>query len=196
MSGIMTVTESKLTNASGALPFIAAITLNGGFAPLDQLQQGFMQSVSTAKTAEDLAAGFASVYDQTTVALPAELLTQRPLLNVTQRIETLVTRVPKAPFFALISLYCLYIILGVCLTIIAVAAVVKGNGVRDAQARLSIDAIVAESFESPAWGDDATQIDELYAERGGKATRRIALSKRDGGGRRYRQIVLRETEED
>ncbi len=75
------------------------------------------------------------------------------------------------------------------------AAVVKGKGVRDAQARLSIDAIVAESFESPAWGDDATKIDELFAERRGKATRRIALSRREGGGRRYRRIVLREVEE-
>ena len=156
----MTVTESQPTNASAALPFIAAITLPGDI-PIEQLQQGFMQKASTAKTTEDLVVGFASVYDQMTVALPAGIMTQRPLLNVTRRIETLVTRVPKAPFFALISLYCLYVVLGVCLTLIAVAAIAKGKGVRDAQARLSIDAIVAESFESPAWGDDATQIDEL-----------------------------------
>ena len=191
----MTVTESQPTIASAALPFIAAITLNGS-TPMEQLQQGFMQRASTAKTAEDLATGFASVYDQTIVALPAGVMTHLPPLNVTRRIETLVTRVPKAPFFALISIYCLYIVLGVGLTIIAVTAVVKGKGVRDAQARLSIDAIVAESFESPAWGDDATQIDELYAERRGRATRRIALSRRDGGGRRYRQIALREVEKD
>ena len=158
-----------------------------------------MQKVSTAKTAEDIAPGFASVYDQTIVALPAGIMTQRPPMNVTRKIETLVTRVPKAPFFALkslYSLYCLYVILGVCLTIIAVAAVVNDKGVRDAQARLSINAVVAESFESPAWGDDATQTDELFAERRGKAPRRIALSRRDGGGRRYKQIVLREVEED
>ena len=54
---------------------------------------------------------------------------------------------------------------------------------------------MAESFESPAWDDDATQIDELYAERRGEPPRRIALSRRDGGGRHYRQIVLREEEE-
>ena len=190
----MTVAESQPTNSSEALPFITAITLDGP-TPMEQLQQGFMQKASTAKTAEDLAAGFASVYDQTTVALPTGVMTQPPPLNVTRKIETLVTRVPKAPFYALISLYCLYIVLGVCLTTIAVAAVVKGKGVIDAQARLSIDAIVAESFESPAWGDDATQIDELYAERRGKPPRRIALSRRDGGGRRYRQTVLREEEE-
>ena len=190
----MTVMDSQPTNASAALPFIAAITLNSS-TPTEQLQQGLMRKASTAKTAEDIAAGFASVYDQITVALPAGVLTHRPPLNVTGRIETLVTRVPKAPFFALISLYFLYIVLGVCLTIIAVVAVMKGKGVRDAQARLSIDAIVAESFESPAWGFDATQIDELYAERRGKPPRRIALSRRDGGGRRYRQIVLSEEED-
>ena len=195
MSGIMTVMDSQPTNASAALPFIAAITFNGS-TPMEQLQQGFMQKLSTAKTAEDIAAGFASVYDQTIVALPAGVMTQRPPLNMTRRIETLVTRVPKAPFFALNSLYCLYVILGVCLTIIAVAAVMNDKGVRDAQARLSIDAIVAESFESPAWGDDATQTDELFAERRGQAPRRIGLSRRDGGGRRYKQIVLREVEED
>ena len=191
----MTVMDSQPTNASAALPFIAVITFNGS-TPMEQLQRGFMQKASTAKTAEDLAASFASVYDQITVALPAGVMTQRPPLNVTRRIEKLVTRVSKAPFFALKSLYCLYIVLGVHLTIIAVAAVVKGKGVRDAQARLSIEAIVAESFESPAWGDDATQIDELYVERRGKATKKIALSRRDGGGRRYRQIVLREAKEE
>lgn len=93
----MTVAESQPTNSSEALPFIAAITLNGS-TPMEQLQQGFNQKASTAKTAEDLAAGFTSVYDQTTVALPAGVMTQRPPLTVTRRIETLVTCVQRHPF--------------------------------------------------------------------------------------------------
>lgn len=72
----------------------------------------------------------------------------------------------------------------------ALIAVRRGRSVRDAQARLSTLAVVAESFESPAWGDDARDVDMLFAERRGESTRRIALVRRAGGkGRRYKQIV-------
>ena len=58
--------------------------------------------------------------------------------------------------------------------------VAKGDGVCDAQARLSVGALVAESFESPVLEEDARNVGELFAERRGlgENTRRIALGKR------------------
>lgn len=52
--------------------------------------------------------------------------------------------------------------------------------------RIILSVIVSES---PALEDDATEMDELFAERRGLATRRVALSKREGAGRRYRLVV-------
>ena len=75
--------------------------------------------------------------------------------------------------------------------IAALIAVRKGQGVVDVQARLSTLAVVAESFESPIWSDDAKDVDMLFAERRGEPTRRIALARRQDGGRRFKQIVIR-----
>ena len=105
----------------------------------------------------------------------------------------------------LLLLNLLYAVVGVVLTATALAAVgftgsrmaVRGGtvtGIRDAQARLSVAAIVAESFEAPSLGDDARSVDDLFAERRGRVTRRVALGLGPGGGRRFRQVVVADRE--
>jgi len=54
-----------------------------------------------------------------------------------------------------------------------------------------VGALVAEAFESPALGDDATKVELLYAERRGTPTRRVALGRNVQGGRCYKPIVLK-----
>lgn len=118
-----------------------------------------------------------------------------PAINVTRRVVTQVARVPIAPFFTLILLNLLYALIGVISTLQAALALSTGQSVKDAQARLSVAGVVAESFENPALGDDARNIDELYAERRGKVTRRVALGKTENGGRRFKLIVIKSGEE-
>jgi len=115
-------------------------------------------------------------------------------------VQTQAARVSRAPFICLLLLNLLYAGAGVILTATALLALVgdrgtragsqqgRVRGVRDAQARLSVAAIVAESFESPALGDDAMSVDDLFAERQGKKTRRVALVEGKVGGRRYQQV--------
>lgn len=57
-----------------------------------------------------------------------------------------------------------------------------------------VAAVVAESFESPTLGDDATRIDDLYAERRGGATKRVALSRRECGERYYKLVDVKDRE--
>ena len=116
--------------------------------------------------------------------------------------QTQVARLPKAPFVCLLLLNLFYAGVGIVLTAMALAAVgltgsrterggtATATGIRDAQARLSIAAVVAESFEAPSLGEDARSVDDLFAERRGQVTRRVALEKGPGGGRRFRQIVV------
>ena len=68
-----------------------------------------------------------------------------------------------------------YAILGILLTISAMTVVLVGQSVRDAQARLSLDAIVAEGFENPAPREDANDLNKLYAKRQGSASRKICV---------------------
>ena len=178
-------------NGTSAVAFVSAMSTAFGYA---HLSQGLQLAAATTNTSEDLANGFAKTYDETMTALPAGTLVGRPAENATKRVTTLVTRVSKAPFLALVILDLLYASVGIVLTIIALVALSSGSGVRDAQARLSVAAVVAECFENPALGHDATHVDELYAERRGFATRRVAIGRRVGGGRRYRPIVTRAQE--
>ena len=109
-------------------------------------------------------------------------------------------RVLKAPFVCLLLLNILYAGVGIVLTATALAAVwfggprtrqVRiGGRVRDAQARLSVSAIVAESFEAASLGEGARSVDDLFAERRGLVTRRVALGRGPGGGRRFRQVIV------
>lgn len=154
-----------------------------------QLHAGVVNSFAAADSSADFAARFAAIYDQTLLSIPAGVLLLRPPLNVSRRVMTQVSRVPRAPFVTLVLLNLLFVFVSIVLTAIAVMAVAKGRGVRDAQARLSLAAVVAECFENPALGDDARAVDELYAERRGLATRKVTLKRRDGGARRYGLVV-------
>ncbi|KAI9716401.1 MAG: hypothetical protein M1828_000343 [Chrysothrix sp. TS-e1954] len=187
--GNLTVVDSTLVNGTAAEPLFDGIT--NSFVQT-QLYEGLQNAASAAKTSGDLAAGLATVYDQTLMSVPGANYTRRLPLTQRRRIQTLVTRVPKAPFFCVVLLDLLYAIIGLALMTVALLVVILGRGVRDTQARLTMPAIIAESFESPALGDDAKSVEELYAERRGLAPRRIALPRREDGGRRYKQIVDRD----
>ena len=154
-----------------------------------QLHAGLVNCFAAADSSADFAARFAAIYDQTLLSIPAGVMQSRPPLNVSRRVTTQVTRVPRAPFVSLVLLNLLYAIVGIVLTASAVMAVASGRGVRDAQVRLSLAAIVAERFENPALGDDAREVDELYAERRGLATKKVTMKRRDGGARRYGLVV-------
>ena len=131
------------------------------------------------------------------------MLNALPVVNAAQRVQTQVARVQKAPFVCLLLLNLLYAGVGIVLTATALAVVGfggpkveeggigEGGGIRDAQARLSVAAIVAESFEAPNLGEDARSVDDLFAERRGQVTRRVALGTGQGGGRRFRQVIVR-----
>ena len=172
-------------NASEASVF-SAIAPYGQGDP--QLQQGIRAAVAGAQKAEDIASNFGKTFDQSTLSTIAGMLLGVSPTDVTRSATLQVTRIPRAPFLALIILDLIYAIISTTLFVAGLIAVRKGDCVADAQARLSSKAVVAESFESPALGDDAEKVDKLFAERRGQKTRRVAIVRRDGGGRRFKQV--------
>lgn len=198
----LTIVRSTPLNTTAALIFLGPLISGYGF---EQLHRGINTAAATAYRPAELASSFATAYDQTIVAMPAGIFTLLPAVTTpTAPVMSQVSRVPRAPFLALVILDLTYAILGIALTIVALMIVAKDDGVRDAQARLNVGAVVAESFESPVLGEDARNVSELFAERRGlgERARRIALGKRGTpqgakpalpgesvGGRRYRQVV-------
>ncbi|KAL8635304.1 MAG: hypothetical protein Q9228_007192 [Teloschistes exilis] len=174
--------------SSSSFAFVSA--MGEAWARSAQLQRIGILSYS-AQSDGNLASEWASTYDQTMLHTGNGMLVVRDPVNVGHSLVAQVTRIPRAPLLTLIILDLLYALVGTCLAIAAFKAVRKGRSVRDAQARLSTLAIVAESFESPAWGTDARDVGTLFAERRGEPTRRIALVKQaDGKGRKYKQLVV------
>ncbi|KAI4201707.1 MAG: hypothetical protein LQ350_003061 [Teloschistes chrysophthalmus] len=157
---------------------------------MPQLRRGLLLAISNANETWDIARAWERNFDQSHLTALNHVLLRQSAISSAHIVTIQVTRIPRAPFATLIVLDLLYATIGTSLMIAAVIAVRKGHGVKDAQARLSTLAVVAESFESPAWGDDAKNVDMLFAERRGEGARRIALVKRKGGGRRFKQIVV------
>ncbi|KAL8675091.1 MAG: hypothetical protein Q9168_000462 [Polycauliona sp. 1 TL-2023] len=192
VNGSLRIKNSRHPRENASIPFVSGISDTWAY---EQLHQGLEQAFVSAKNPEDLAAGFASAYDQAVVSVPAGVMQPIPAINVTRRVITQVARVPLAPFFTLIILNLFYALIGLILAAKAMLALSRGQSVRDAQARLSLTAVVAQSFENPALGDDARSVSELYAERRGKVTRRVALGKTEDGGRRFQQVAIKSGEE-
>ncbi|KAI4133641.1 MAG: hypothetical protein LQ338_000153, partial [Usnochroma carphineum] len=188
MNGSVTTNNWTPMNETASFAFVSA--MDSTDSEYARLQLGIETSFTAASKTEDIASGWASAYDQTFLSVVYGILTQRPPISIIQSSTTLMTRIPRAPFITLIVLDLIYATIGTCLMIAALIAIRSGRSVRDAQARLSTLAVVAESFESPAWGDDAKNVDMLFAERRGEPTRRIALVRRAGGGRKFKQIVV------
>ncbi|KAL9578895.1 MAG: hypothetical protein Q9212_005430 [Teloschistes hypoglaucus] len=175
--GVLTVNNWTAMNSTSSIAFVSAIR-----------QAGIVYSTLSPGS---VASAWASVYDRGMLYAGDGMLVARDPVSVGHSLVTQVTRIPRAPLLTLVILDLLYALIGTCLAIAALRAVRKGPSVRDAQARLSNLAIVAESFESPAWGQDARNVDTLFAERRGEPTRRIALVKQgDGKGRKYKQLVV------
>ncbi|KAL8764286.1 MAG: hypothetical protein Q9194_007114 [Teloschistes cf. exilis] len=131
--------------------------LEPGYIP--QLQKGLGFALSNVTKAGDIASAWETNFDQSILTAFSSVLLSRPAISFAEISTAQVTRLPRAPFAALILLDLLHATIGTCLMIAAITAVRKGHGVKDAQARLSTLAVVAESFESPAWGDDAKKVD-------------------------------------
>ncbi|KAI4260118.1 MAG: hypothetical protein L6R42_004214, partial [Xanthoria sp. 1 TBL-2021] len=192
VNGTLHVKDIGPPRENASIPFVSGIS--GEWAQ-EQIHQGLQLSSVRGKNPEGLAAGFASAYDQAVDSVPAGVIKPLPAINVTRRVVTQVARISIAPFFTFILLNLLYTLIGVILTLKAALALSTGQNVQDAQARLSVADVVAESLENLALGDDARNVDGLYAERRGKVTPRAALGKTENGGHRFKQIVIKSGEE-
>ena len=56
--------------------------------------------------------------------------------------------------------------------------------------------MVAEGFKNARLGDDAVDLEGLFAERRGLVTKRVVFMRRDGGGRCYRKVDERDEERE
>ncbi len=95
----------------------------------------------------------------------------------------LVARVPKAPFFCLIALNYVYVVLAGVLAYCAVKS--RPNETNDARERLAISGLVAFCFEGTRAKKPVKQKRELFAEHDKEDSGRIGLERSEYGGWEY-----------
>ena len=94
------------------------------------------------------------------------------------------SRAPAAPLFRLVIANLLFVAVGVILTLVALST--SGGEVRDVQARLNIAGLVADHFEGAKARRGVESIDELFEERDGHSSIRVAIDRVPGGGYAYK----------
>jgi hypothetical protein len=148
------------------------------------LQTAVTVAASTATDAQDLADQIALAYSKVALGVGAQSVQRAPALAAQERTSLLVARVPMAALFSLVASNLLFVLVGVALTIAALAT--SGDEVRDVQARLSIFGLVADRFEGLRASRGAEEMEELFEEHDGRGSMRIAIHRAATGGYAYK----------
>lgn len=105
----------------------------------------FISGGAQSNTSQQFADFLAQRFSESTLSMVSGLAVAHPNLAEQTRERLLVTRLPKAPFFALIVLNLTYALLGIILAVLALAS--QPRTTRSVQARLSIGGIIAALLE-------------------------------------------------
>jgi hypothetical protein len=122
-------------------------------APLGKVHTEFETSALlagfTSANAQILADKIALTYSQIAVGYGAGLFSSRSNDQEQNRFVTLVTRLPLAPFYMLVTLNCLYIIISFFLAVVALQACASSYGAARVKDQLSVWGLVAHGFQVP-----------------------------------------------
>jgi hypothetical protein len=133
----------------------------------------------------------ALAYSRAFVAVAAGSFQPAPVEQSQLRSTKLVTRLPKAPLFLLVGANVLFVVIGLLLTVTAVVASVSSGEIRELQARLSIEGLIAHYFEGERARAPANSIEELFRENSGQGESRVLPRRTPRDGFKYMLISER-----
>jgi hypothetical protein len=150
-----------------------------------------LRQAALGSSSRDLANAFARTYGHTVLSMGAGAVVDAPSLEESIQLVRQVTRMPKAPFFILITLNGLYALLGVTLGVLAL--VQKPKHVKPVQARLSVVGLVAALFEGEKAEIKATKMSQLFAENDLYAKKKVKVSIEPSGKGGWRYSAIEST---
>lgn len=183
VNGTVTRFAKTPSNDSVANIWQGANAYTSGGIGTPNLQQA-ASLAAFSNSAQELADKMALAYSKTALAIGAEAVVPKPALAAQERESFLVSRVPKAPLFTLVLANLLFAVLGVVLTVVALAT--SGGEVREVQARMTLVGLVADRFEGSRGRNGVEEIKELFEETEGKGSLRVGIDYAEGSGYSYR----------
>lgn len=148
-----------------------------------QFSYSALSTLTQSNTPNDLAFMYSRSLEKLILALTANVW--KPLGNQEEQLrrELLVSKVPKAPFFTLISLCLLFAFF--CFVVFLFALKGLDGNARNVQARLNIFGVTASRFEDPRTARNEA-LEDLFEERKGEGrSARVGMIKEVGGGWSY-----------
>lgn len=137
-----------------------------------------------SNTSDQVALNYASNLEKTLLAFSAGLWESGPAQQEQIRHSLLVTRVPKAPLFILVSLCILFVSLSIA---IALVTLTESRSARSIQAWLNIFGVIASRFEDPERTElPVNALEDVFGERTGTLrSTRVGIGKTKRGGRSF-----------
>ena len=186
-----TVYDMEYSNVNGSVTRWVRSQSNSSVANILQSVQAqtpiadiyLQQAASLAmfsNTSAELAESFAQAYGRIAMSMATGAFQSTPGLEAQKRSSIIAARIPFAPLFALIVANLLLVILGVILTALAVLS--AHGDAAEAQARLSVQAIVAQVFESDRARRGVPSTDAMYDEYEGMKSQKVGVIKTEEGG--------------
>jgi len=182
INGTITDFETVPSNSSVATVFQAPMAQSSaGWVPLQLAASLATLSVNDSQNVTD---AMALSFSQIALAIGAQSIEQCPPLLSQKRTSSIVSKVPKKPLYALVTANMLFVLIGITLTILALATS-KGH-TRDVQARLTVLGLIADRFEGATARTAAIDMDDLLDERQGKKSVRVGVDICEDGGYAYK----------
>lgn len=136
------------------------------------------------KDTEDFISRFAKSLSNTLLSSGVGAVQQAPSLVAQQRINTLVTKMPKTPFYTFLGITCAFIFMGGVLTGLALWSTEEARAVK---MRLSASGLVAAMFEGGGSRKQVQRVEEMFAEYAGSTEEvKIGFDRTDEGGFQFR----------
>jgi hypothetical protein len=184
INGTITRFDTSKSNDSVANIFKGA--LGATTVGTDYLKQSASIAVFS-ESMQELCHKFAMSFNRASLSVGASTLQPNDAIVAQERSTKLVTRIPKAPLYTLVLANMLFVAVGIAL---AVLAITRSDGeVREIQARLSIEGLVAGMFEGRRAKERVDSIDDLFEEKHGQESTRVVIHNSAQGGYEYQMLL-------
>ena len=158
------------------------------------LESAMIAGGQQSNNSQQMANYFARRFSEVSISLAAGILSPRDTLREASRVNMLVARLPKAPFFTLLVLELLYVAFGLALGIWAMCS--QPRLTRNVQARLTVAGLVAALFEGEHGPRKGMSIEGLFGEKVGGQEKRVGVQNMHGEGWKFNVICGAEQVEE
>lgn len=150
----------------------------------ENLELAATAAMIQSKSAVEVADIFASSYSTIALSIAAQTIEARPVLAGQRRDVLLLTKLQRAPLYALLATNLLFVLVGL---VLAVWAIVDAKQpVHEIQTRLTIFGLAADRFEGQRARLAVKSMDHVFEEKATTRSRRVVLEPTVQGGYEYR----------